>query len=183
MRGQAAGPTNQEQLYNERKGGVDPAAAYQDERAMADINRQLAARGMANSTPGVRQITDYQANINAQRAQQLAALAGGADTSRLGLDQAYGGAAQGASGEQRGYYNDVMNGAGSLGDSRANTFGHFSELGGQAYGEGQKEKLQAALQAAGIDMATFQNMVGDVTAVGGLATGFMKKPGAAGAAK
>lgn len=68
------GPTDVEQLYSERKGGNDPAAAYQDQRATEQINNQLAARGRYNSGPGVREISDYLANANAQRSQQLAGL-------------------------------------------------------------------------------------------------------------
>ncbi len=95
--------TNTETLYNERKDGSDPAARYQDTRAVEDINRQLAARGGFANTAGFRQIDDYYANANAQRSQQLAALAAGADTSRLGKNNQLGQAATGASGEQDTY--------------------------------------------------------------------------------
>jgi len=167
MKGQAGGLTNQEELYNERKKGTDPAAAYMDKRAIDQINNQLAARGRYNSGPGVRQISDYEANINAQRAQQLASLAGGADSSRLGLDQAYGGAASGASGEQSGYFNDLEHNSQSLAQAKADTFGHYSDEAGQAYSQGQLAKIEAYLAAQGVDAATIHQLMQDVGALGG----------------
>lgn len=166
MQGQAGQQTNQEQLYQERKNGTDPAAAYMDQRAIDQINQQLAARGRYNSGPGVRQISDYEANANAQRAQQLAALAGGADSSRLGLDTAYGSAAQGASGEQSGYFNDLQHNAQSLAQAKADTFGHYSDQGGQAFSQGQMAQIEAQLAAAGVDAATRKQFIDDVTKIG-----------------
>lgn len=171
MKGQAGGLTNEEQLYNERKSGNDPAAAYQDQQAYTAINRQLAARGRYNSTPGVRQITDYQANANAQRSQQLASLAGGADSSRLGVDNAYGNAASGASGEQSKYFNDLMNNSQSLAQAKADTFGHYSDEGGAAFSQGQMAKIEAQMQAAGVDAATIHQFVTDWAQIG---TGVVK---------
>lgn len=74
------GQTDVEQLFAQRRDGSDPAAAYMDQRAMEAINNQLAARGRFNSGPGVRQISDYLANANAQRSQQLAGLAQASST-------------------------------------------------------------------------------------------------------
>jgi len=167
MKGQAGGLTNQEELYNERKNGTDPAAAYMDKRAIDQINNQLAARGRYNSGPGVRQISDYEANANAQRSQQLASLAGGADSSRLGLDSAYGNAASGASGEQSGYFNDLEHNSQSLAQAKADTFGHYSDEAGQAYTQGQLAKIEAYLAAQGVDAATFHQLMTDLGSVGG----------------
>jgi hypothetical protein len=166
MKGQAGGLTNQEQLYNERKGGYDPAQAYEDQQATQQINRQLAARGMYNSTGGVRQITDYQANIGAQRSKALADLASGADTSRLGLDQAYGGAAQGASGEESKYFNDLTNNSTNLANDKASVFQHYSDLGGSAYQQGKAAQIEAILAMRNVDPASRQQMVNDILGVG-----------------
>lgn len=168
---QAGGKTNQETLFDQRKnGGVDPAAAYEDKRATEGINTQLAARGRYNSGAGVRQISDYLANTNAQRSHDLANLAGGADNSRLGLDTAYGSAAKGASGEERGYFNDVMDSSKGLADAKADTFGHYSDRGSDQYSEGQKAKIEAMLTKAGVDAATIRAMFQDAGAVAEVAT-------------
>lgn len=167
MKGQAGQQTNQEQLYNERKNGTDPAAAYQDQRAIDAINQQLAARGRYNSGPGVRQVSDYEANINAQRAQQLASLAGGADSSRLGLDTAYGTAASGASGEQSKYFGDLTGAAQNLAQAKADTFGHYSDQAGQAYSQGQLAQIEANLAASGVDAATIHQFMTDLGSVTG----------------
>lgn len=115
-----------EQLYNERKGGYDPAAAYEDQRATDALNTQFAARGGYNSGAGIRSIGDYYSNVGAQRSKQLADLAGqsssaavnranyreglandyfsqsqGADTSRLAVNNAYGEASSRAGASRR----------------------------------------------------------------------------------
>lgn len=167
MQGQAGQQTNQEQLYNERKNGNDPAAAYQDSRAIASINNQLAARGRYNSGPGVRQISDYEANANAQRSQQLAGLAGGADSSRLGVDSAYGSAASGASGEQSKYFGDLTTNSTNLAQAKADTFGHYSDQAGNAYSQGQLAQIEAQLAASGVDAATMHQFMSDMGAVAG----------------
>lgn len=158
MKQQAGQLTNQEQLYNERKSGTDPAAAYMDQRGTEQINSQLAARGRFNSGPGVRQVSDYLANANAQRSQQLANLAGGADQSRLGVDTAYGGAATGASNEESKYFGDLTKGYQNADQSMADTYGHYSDLAGQAYSQGQVGKIQAQLAASGVDAETIKAM-------------------------
>ncbi len=116
--------TNQETLYNERKDGSDPAAAYMDQRATEGIDRALAARGGYANTAGERQIGDYYANANAQRSQQLAGLAAGADTSRLGKNSALGQASAGASGEQKSYY-DQLGGAANSASTEQSDFNKY----------------------------------------------------------
>lgn len=111
LNGGREGLTNQEQLYSERRSGGDPAAQYEDQRAVEAINRQLAARGGYANSQGERQITDYYANAGAQRSKQLADLAAGADTSRLGKNSQLGAAAQGASGETSDYAKQLGEGA------------------------------------------------------------------------
>lgn len=162
MNGQVGKLTNEEELYNARKSGNDPAAAYEDQRATENINKQLAARGRFNSGPGVRQVSDYLANANAQRSHQLAELAGGADSSRLSRDNAYGESAKGASGEESKYFNDITSGYQTANDAMASTFGHFSDEGSQAYMDGKKAQMDARLAAQGVDAATRKQMVDDV---------------------
>lgn len=188
MAGRAGKQTNQEELYNARRGGNDPAAQYQDDRAVDAINRAMAARGGFNSGNARRGITDYYANANAQRSRDLASLAGGADSSRLGLDNSYGVSANGASGEQRGYYSDlggaadraskeqsdyfgdVNKGAFDLSKAKADLSARFAENGGRAFTEGELAKIEAELAAAGVDAATIRAFIGDVKAFGSEAT-------------
>lgn len=108
------GPTDVESLYQARLHGGDPAAAYEDSRATEALDNQLAARGGYNSGAGVRSITDYYANANAQRSKQMAdlaaassgaanqragyrsTLASGADTSRGDVNKDFFNASSGA---------------------------------------------------------------------------------------
>jgi hypothetical protein len=119
--------TDVEQLYQERKGGNDPAAAYEDSRAQRAIDNRAAAGGGYNSGAGIRNVSDYYANVGAQRSNQLASLAGasssaagqragyrenlasGADTSRLNVNNAYGQAGQGADSSRLAVNNAVTN--------------------------------------------------------------------------
>lgn len=162
MKDQAGGATNQEELYNLRKTGADPAAAYEDQRGTEQINKQLAARGRFNSGPGVRQISDYLANANAQRSHDLALLAGGADSSRNALSTTYGGAAKGASGEQSDYFGNVMDASQSLARDKADIFSHYSDRGSDAYAEGRKARSEAELARAGVDAATANTVKNDL---------------------
>lgn len=168
MQGQAGHQTNQEELYASRRGGYDPAAAYQDSRATRDINNQLAARGGYNSGAGERQIGDYYANANAQRSRDLAGLAGGADSSRLGVDTAYGNAASGASKENSDYYTGLSDQSLKNAQAKSDVSSHFSELGGNAYSQGQLAEIEANLAASGVDAATRKQFMDDlISAAGG----------------
>jgi hypothetical protein len=160
----ANGPTDTETLYNERKSGNDPAAAYEDQRAIAAINNQLAARGGYNSGAGTRLISDYLANAGAQRSQQLAGLAGAADQSRLGLENAYGSAAAGASGEESKYFGDLTNEATTIGGKQAGITSELGTAGIQANTEGKIAAVQAQLAAAGVDAQTIQAITNNLLA-------------------
>jgi hypothetical protein len=161
MQGQAAGKTNEETLYDQRKNGNDPAAQYEDTRATEGINKQLAARGRYNSGAGVRQISDYLANANAQRSHDLGTLAAGADSSRATLNTGYGNAASGASGEESKYFGDLSKNSLSLANAKADTFGHYSDRGDDAYQQGKDRELDSKLAAMGVDAATRKQLISD----------------------
>lgn len=184
MQGQVGDPTNLESLYSERKAGGNQYEDYEDKRATDAINRAMAARGGFNSGNARRGITDYYANVGAQRDRDLASLAGAADASRLGLSNAYGGSASGASGEQRGYFSDVgdaargasgeqsdyykslTSGAFDLSKAKADLYADFAARGGQAYSEGELANIEAKLAAAGVDAATIKAFMQDVKDIG-----------------
>lgn len=52
--------------------GLDPYYANAKERESEDVNRQLAARGIFNSAPGIQQVTRGLTDLNAQQASQEA---------------------------------------------------------------------------------------------------------------
>ena len=162
MQGQAGNKTNLENLYAQRQAGGDPAAAFEDSRAERALNNRFAATGGFNSGAGIRATGDYYANVGAQRSRDMAGLAGAADSSRLGLDNAYGGSAKGASGEQRDYYSDLFGASMGLGKAKADTFTHFADKGGEAYSQGELAKIEAQLAAAGVDAATIKQFMSDL---------------------
>ena len=179
--------TNEETLYNERKGGNDPAAAYQDQRATQALDNAAAARGGYNSGAALRSTSDYYANANAQRSQQLAQLAGGADasratklsgyenaaggadTSRANVNNSLGNAASGASKEQSDYYSGISNQATKLAADKAGISQDILSKGIEAYQSGQVASIDAYLAKAGVDAKAIAAFNSTLSAVGGAA--------------
>lgn len=73
-----------ENWFNARASGTDPAYEYAMDRGMDSIDDRMAAGGSFNSGARGRQISDFAANMGAQRLGQLDALAGGASGEHLG---------------------------------------------------------------------------------------------------
>lgn len=173
--GQVGKNTNTEDLYNARKGGYDPAAEYEDARAVKAINDQAAARGGYNSGASTRAINDYYANVGAQRSHDLASLAGAADAGRSGLYSAYGNAANsaggaesdyynllghaagGASGEESDYYRGLTSAATDIARGKAGIVQDTAAAAGKVFSDAQFEKIQAELKKAGVDVSQIKN--------------------------
>ncbi len=154
MAGQLGGPGYLENLYNRRASGQDTdynnAYAYQMQKGMAGIGQQGAYAGSANSSGNSAQKGAFEAEMAGQRANQMGQLAQGAQAEKSGrLGQIFG-AGMGLGGQQSGLQ---MQGAG---------------MGGQAYGQGQMAGIEARLQAAGIGMQEWRDLMGGI---GGLAQG------------
>jgi hypothetical protein len=73
-----------ENWFNARATGTDPASEYAMKRGMNAIDDRMSAGGSFNSGVRGQQISDYAANVEAQRMGQLDALAGGASGEHLG---------------------------------------------------------------------------------------------------
>lgn len=82
--GSQSGPGILEQWFNERANGTDPGYQYAMNRGMNDIDSRMAAGGSYNSGARGQQLSDFAANMGAQRESQLDALAGGASGEHLG---------------------------------------------------------------------------------------------------
>lgn len=76
--GSESGPGILESWFNQRAAGIDAASQYATRRGLDALNDRYAAAGMANSGAARQGDSDLLANIEAQRAGQLDALAAGA---------------------------------------------------------------------------------------------------------
>lgn len=76
--GSESGPGILESWFNQRASGIDAASQYATRRGLDALNDRYAAAGMANSGAARQGDSDLLANIEAQRAGQLDALAAGA---------------------------------------------------------------------------------------------------------
>lgn len=77
-RGSESGPGILESWFNQRAQGIDAASQYATKRGLDALNDRYAAGGMANSGAARQGDADLLANIEAQRAGALDALAAGA---------------------------------------------------------------------------------------------------------
>lgn len=76
--GSQSGPGILESWFNQRANGTDPAYEYALKRGGDDLDSRMSAGGSFNSGARGQQLSDFYANMGAQREGQLDALAGGA---------------------------------------------------------------------------------------------------------
>lgn len=82
--GSQSGPGILENWFNQRANGTDPGYEYAMKRGMNDIDSRMAAGGSYNSGARGQNLSDFAANMGAQREGQLDTLAAGASGEHLG---------------------------------------------------------------------------------------------------
>lgn len=82
--GSESGPGILESWFNQRAAGTDPAYEYAMRRGGDSIDNRMAAGGSFNSGARGQQLSDFAANMGAQRMGQLDSLAGGASGEHMG---------------------------------------------------------------------------------------------------
>ena len=82
--GTESGPGILESWFNQRANGTDPAYEYAMNRGGDAIDTRMAAGGSFNSGARGQQLSDFAANMAAQRMGQLDTLAGGASGEHMG---------------------------------------------------------------------------------------------------
>lgn len=82
--GTESGPGILESWFNQRAAGTDPAYEYAMRRGGDAIDSRMAAGGSYNSGARGQQLSDFAANMAAQRMGQLDTLAGGASGEHMG---------------------------------------------------------------------------------------------------
>ncbi len=82
--GSQSGPGILESWFNQRATGADPAYQYAMNRGMDAVDNRMAAGGAFNSGARGQQLSDFAANMGAQRSAQIDSLAAGASGEHLG---------------------------------------------------------------------------------------------------
>ena len=149
--GYASGPGILENWFNQRANGTDPGYEYAMKRGGDAIDNRMAAAGAFNSGARGQQLSDFAANMGAQREGQLDALAAGASGEYQGrLNSMFGqglGLAGGESGINSAY--DLAAG-GAMSNALSALLGYTTNKAGvdsqsNAQGIGNVTKLIAAI--------------------------------------
>lgn len=148
-----------EDWFTQRANGSDPGYEYAMRRGIGDINREFASRGGYNSSAALGRISDYTANMGAQRQAQLDQLASGASGEKSTRTTQLDTLATGASNEYRSRLADMFNTAGDIANGRAATSGKYDQAIADAIATGNTAELMMMLNRAGIDQQTAQQFV------------------------
>lgn len=147
--GPLAGPGVLEQLYQDRKNGVDLDAERQRTLGARSIGNAFAARGLQNSGAALSATANMNADIDANHYRQMADLAAasqGATQSRVG-----------------GAFDRLLN----LGQGRANTVSGGVTTGIDNYTGGKLGGIQSRLAASNVNLRKFQDALGAGSSIGG----------------
>lgn len=149
--GTQSGPGILEQWFNMRASGTDPAYEYAMGRGLDAIDTRMAAGGAFNSGARGQQLSDFAANMGAQRAGQLDALAGG------------------ASGEHRDRINSMFGQGLGLAGGQAGTAGQYDVGAANAMSAANQAILMMMLNKAGVDSQANQSLMNNIFSGIGLA--------------
>lgn len=149
--GSQSGPGILENWFNQRAQGIDAGYEYGMRRGGDAIDTRMAAGGSFNSGARGQQLSDFAANMGAQRQSQLDSLAAGASGEHLGRLGLMFNQGLGLAGGQAGLASAYDLGA--AGNMDAAT----------------RAQMQMALGQAGIDSQTNQGRVNNLLSIWGLA--------------
>jgi hypothetical protein len=147
--GELAKPGALEQLYTERKNGTDLNAENQRRLGERSINNNFAARGLQNSGAALSALGDMNTSIDAEHYKQMGDLAA---------------ASQGATERRLGGGFDRLAG---LGESRAGTVTGGIQGAVDTYTAGQLGGVNAALNAANVNLTKRKDLLGLGGTIGG----------------
>ena len=137
--GTESGPGILENWFNQRAQGVDAASEYARKRGMDALGDRYGAAGLSNSGAARQGESDLLANIEAQRAGQLDALAGG------------------ASGEHQGRLNSMFSQGLGLAGGRSGINTAYDIKGADAWSNALAAALGFGANKAGVDEKSRQS--------------------------
>lgn len=149
--GTQSGPGILESWFNQRAQGIDAASEYAKKRGLDALNDRFAAAGMANSGAARQQDSDLLANIEAQRASQLDALAAG------------------ASGEHQRRIEDMFNEGQGIASGRSAINSAYDLAAAKAQADALAAALGFGVNKAGVDSKAQQSFLDSLFRLGALA--------------
>jgi hypothetical protein len=138
--GYASGPGILESWFNQRATGTDPGYEYAMKRGMDSVDARMAAGGSYNSSARGQQLSDYAANMGAQRESQLDSLAGG------------------ASGEYQGRLNSMFNYGLGMAGAQAGLSGVYDTAAAQGMSASDQAIISMMLNKGGVDAKANQSL-------------------------
>lgn len=154
--GTQSGPGILQQWFDQRANGTDPGYEYAMNRGMDAIDNRMAAGGSYNSGARGQQLSDYAANMGAQREGQLDSLAGG------------------ASGEHQGQINSMFSQGLGLAGGEAGTTGAYDLASANSNNALMNALVQMMGGKAGIDSAASTGLLNNLFSLGGAYLGGRK---------
>lgn len=142
--GTESGPGILENWFNRRASGTDPAYEYTMGRGMDAIDNRMAAGGSFNSGARGQQLSDFGANMGAQRMSSLDSLAGG------------------ASGEHQGRLNSMFQQMLGLSSGQAGLAGAYDISAANNMSASDQAILQMMLNKAGVDSKADQGFLNNL---------------------
>jgi len=142
--GTESGPGILESWFNQRANGIDAASQYAMKRGADDIDRRMAAGGSYNSGARGQQLSDFAANVEAQRESQLDSLAAG------------------ASGEHQGRLNSMFAQGLGLAGGQSGVAGQYDIGAANALSAADQQQLQLLLAKAGVDSQANQGFINNL---------------------
>lgn len=148
--GYASGPGILENWFNQRANGTDAAYQYALKRGGDEIDNRMAAGGSFNSGARGQQLSDYAANMGAQREGQLDTLAAG------------------ASGEHQGRLNSMFGQGLGLASGESGINSAYDLAAGGAMSNALSAALGFTLNKAGVDSKSNQQGLSNIVSLGSL---------------
>ncbi len=142
--GSQSGPGILESWFNQRANGTDPAYEYAMGRGMDSIDNRMSAGGSFNSGARGQQLSDFGANMGAQRMGQLDSLAGG------------------ASGEHQGRINAMMSQGMGLAGGQSGLNTAYDLAGLDSMNKANEAIIGMGLGRAGVDSKANQGMINNI---------------------
>lgn len=148
--GSESGPGILENWFNQRATGTDLASQYATKRGLDALGDRYAAAGNYNSGAARQGEGDLLANIEAQRAGQLDALAGG------------------ASGEHQNRLNSMFGTGSSIAAGRSGINSAYDLAAAKAQSDALSAALGFGINKAGVDSKANQAGLSNIISLGGL---------------
>jgi len=148
--GSQSGPGILENWFNQRANGIDAASNYALKRGANDIDTRMAAGGAYNSGARGQQLSDFAANVEAQREGQLDSLAAG------------------ASGEHQRRLDSMFGQGTAIASGQSGINSAYDLAAANAQSDALKAALGFYLNKAGVDSQSNQQGIGNILKLGAL---------------